>query len=409
MQDLNDKVTGSSLAASEWNQVPSELQNVITALGQSLTAADLNQLGKAIAGYAGSGNAFVDGGTANAIVLSPVTGLQAPPQYTNLQAVRFIKNGTNTGAVTVNVAGLGVLNVLDQFGAALASGDLQNGSRYTIEYSLTIDGGSPGFVLEKASGLANDLPRGYLDGYILSNNAIDAANDIDIAAGSAKDSTNSADLNLSSALGKQIDVAWAEGGTPGAPSGGFPSLLTGGSPVNDTWYRAFVILKNTGQVDAGFDTSANAVNLLADATDYAEFRQVGWIYYEAPGQIRPFFQEGDNFRLATPVKDVDQLSNPGITDQIFTSFAPPSSIAYMNFWGRQIPSAGGASYYLRALDENTDILADIPTGTGSELGSVVKYVQLDSSSQAKYRTTQSNANTEINISVLGWIDKRGKS
>jgi len=408
MQDLNDKVTGSSLAASEWNQVPSELQNVITALNQSLTAADLNQLGKAIAGYSGSGNAFVDGGTANAIVLSPVTGLQAPPQYTNLQAVRFIKNGTNTGAVTVNVAGLGVLNVLDQFGAALASGDLQNGSRYTIEYSLTIDGGSPGFVLEKASGLANDLPRGYLDGFILSNNTIDSSNDIDIAAGSAKDSTNSADLNLSSALGKQIDVAWAEGGTPGAPSGGFPSLLTGGSPVNDTWYRVFVILKNTGQVDAGFDTSANAVNLLADATDYSEFRQVGWIRY-GTAQIEPFFQDGDRFRWVTAFVDFN-ASNPGTSVIPVTGTVPPNTIGNFYFNCSDEAATGGTGYFIRANDETIlSGVSDLATQGGSEGAQLIKNVNVDASSGLQIRSTRTNATLAMTVAARGWIDLRGKA
>ena len=48
MQDLNDKVTGGTLTAAEWNEVPSELQNVIEGLGITLSGADLNQLGKAI-------------------------------------------------------------------------------------------------------------------------------------------------------------------------------------------------------------------------------------------------------------------------------------------------------------------------------------------------------------------------
>ena len=49
MEDLNDKVLGGNLPAIEWNQVPSEIQNVIENLGISLSNGDLNQLGKAIA------------------------------------------------------------------------------------------------------------------------------------------------------------------------------------------------------------------------------------------------------------------------------------------------------------------------------------------------------------------------
>ena len=63
MQDLNDKLTGQSLTAAEWNQMPSELQNIITAFGQGLSSIDLNQLGKSIAGYAANGNFFTDSGS----------------------------------------------------------------------------------------------------------------------------------------------------------------------------------------------------------------------------------------------------------------------------------------------------------------------------------------------------------
>lgn len=47
MQDLNDKVIGGELTAAEWNEVPSELQNVIEASGQTLSSGDLTQLRKA--------------------------------------------------------------------------------------------------------------------------------------------------------------------------------------------------------------------------------------------------------------------------------------------------------------------------------------------------------------------------
>jgi len=47
MQDLNDKVKGNKLTATEWNEVPSEIQNVIEASGQTLSSGDLTQLRKA--------------------------------------------------------------------------------------------------------------------------------------------------------------------------------------------------------------------------------------------------------------------------------------------------------------------------------------------------------------------------
>jgi len=365
VEALNGKATGDTLAANEWNQVPTELQNVIEALGQSLTNTDLNQLGKAIAGYVGSGDEYTDGGSANSIVLSSITGLQSPPEYTQRLKVNFSKSGTNTGGVNINVAGLGVLPVLDQFGAALVPGDLVTGTDYQLRYNPTLDGGNPAFQYNKPAATTNDLPRNYIDGFTLSNNATDSANDIDIAAGTCKNSTNSADLTLVSALGKQIDVAWAEGGTPGTPAGGFPSGLTSGSPVNNTWYRIFAIRKNTGQVDAGFDTNTNAAALLADATDYSEFRQIGWIYYEAPGQIRQFRQYGDWFEWDLPTEDL--TASPAGTSRILVTMTAPPDETVRVYGGAVITGATspGDNTYIQVVPvDNTDNPSDISNSIG---------------------------------------------
>ena len=116
MQLLNDKVDGAGdatgvLPAAEWNQVPSELQNIITALGMTLSNGDLNQLGKALSGYAASGSFFTDSGAANAYVLTAVGGKQVHPDYEDGDEVEFIAANPNTSASTVNVAGKGVKNI----------------------------------------------------------------------------------------------------------------------------------------------------------------------------------------------------------------------------------------------------------------------------------------------------------
>lgn len=139
MQDLNDKVTGGSLSASEWNEVPSELQNVIEGLGQGLSSSDLNQLGKSIAGYAASGDFYTDSGVADAYVLTPIGSKQAPPTYANGNGlrIRFAAGNTNTGPSTVNVATLGVKSLLGEDGKALIANDLIAGTVYTFDYDGT--------------------------------------------------------------------------------------------------------------------------------------------------------------------------------------------------------------------------------------------------------------------------------
>lgn len=107
MQDLNDKITGNTLTATEWNEVPSEIQNVIEGLGQTLSSGDLDQLGKGIAGYVANSNFYTDAGIADAYVLTKIGAKQGQFAYTNGMAVSFLAGNDNTGASTVNVNGIG--------------------------------------------------------------------------------------------------------------------------------------------------------------------------------------------------------------------------------------------------------------------------------------------------------------
>jgi len=122
MQSLTGKNTGDSLTAVEWNQLPAEVQNVITGLGIALSPSDLNQLGKAIAGYAANGQFYTDSGVANAYVLTVVGAKQKAPAYSNGFTVYFRATNNNTAASTVNVAGLGVKAIVDRFGNPLPVG-----------------------------------------------------------------------------------------------------------------------------------------------------------------------------------------------------------------------------------------------------------------------------------------------
>lgn len=138
MQDLNDKITGGSLTAAEWNEVPSEIQNVIEGLGLALTSSDLNQLGKSIAGYAANGDFYTDSGAADSYVLTAIGSKQSPTAYTDGFSAVFRAGNTNTGASTVNVATLGVKNVFRD-GSAVVAGDITIGEIVELVFSSAND------------------------------------------------------------------------------------------------------------------------------------------------------------------------------------------------------------------------------------------------------------------------------
>jgi hypothetical protein len=135
MQDLNDKITGGTLTALEWNEVPSEIQNVIEGLGITLSSGDLNQLGKAIAGYVANGTFYTDSGAADAYVLTTIGSKQALTAYTDGAVFDFIAANPGTGgAATVNVAAIGPKNIKLADGNDPAAGQIDG--RVTLKFDL---------------------------------------------------------------------------------------------------------------------------------------------------------------------------------------------------------------------------------------------------------------------------------
>lgn len=69
-----------------------------------------------------NGDFYTDGGAADAYVLTKIGTKQTAPAYTDGFKIRFIPANTNTGASTVNAAGLGVKNLKDTAGGDLVAG-----------------------------------------------------------------------------------------------------------------------------------------------------------------------------------------------------------------------------------------------------------------------------------------------
>lgn len=139
MDDLNNKVTGSSLTATEWNQVASEIQAVIESIPLTLTPLDLQQLAKSIATYVANGNFYTDSGSANAYVLTSIGSKLSPVEYGDGMEIRYLAGNSNTGASTINVAALGVKNLKDMDGGDLADGRIIAGTYVRAIYDVNLD------------------------------------------------------------------------------------------------------------------------------------------------------------------------------------------------------------------------------------------------------------------------------
>lgn len=146
MVNIVTKINGDTLSAAEFNQLPDELENLVTDSTQTPSAAILDQVSKGIANYSTVGTYFIDSGAANAYVLSPVSPFKAPTSYFDGMLLRFRAGNANTGASTINLNALGVKSIKENDGTTdLASGDII----ITADTFLRFDSGNDAFLLDR--------------------------------------------------------------------------------------------------------------------------------------------------------------------------------------------------------------------------------------------------------------------
>lgn len=150
-KNVGTSTPGTRLEADDMNIKQDELVNSVESSGQTLdpTGVKDNQVARAMFLNGVGAQSMVDGGTANAKVLTPVTGASGyvvGESYAQLTGAAFIfKNATlNTGAVTINIgqtAGtlLGVKSLTQPGGAALVGSELIAGGYALVLYDLAND------------------------------------------------------------------------------------------------------------------------------------------------------------------------------------------------------------------------------------------------------------------------------
>jgi uncharacterized cupin superfamily protein len=286
--------------------------------------------------------------------------------------------------------------VLDFVGSA-ANGDIlfRTGGAWsrlaigTADQILTVTSSLPAWAAPNSS-----MPRSYLAGLTLSNNVGDATNDIDIAAGAARDSTNAADIVLAASLTKRLDANWAVGTSQGG-------LDTGA--IADTLYYVWLIKRSdTGVVDVLFSTSATSPTM---PTNYDYKRRIG-AFYRVSAAIRPFTQRGDWFYYTTAVEDLDSAV---ITTArtLVTITAPPSTVARF----RSRASHGTTAIVTFQPTAETDGTAQAAAPPGSSLHATTSAsghfeIAIDASSQIAVESSASN--TSVAVHTFAYMDRRGR-
>lgn len=263
------------------------------------------------------------------------------------------------------------------------------------------DAASTAFVQARVTGLLGGaVLRSWLAGLGMANSGTSPNTEIDVSAGACADDTNAAMLVLSA---RTLDCA-----TVG------PNGLDAGSLAATTWYHVFAIGKTDGTTAVLASTSLASPTLPAA---YTLKRRIGSFRTDGSTFIRDFVQDGDLFQWATPTPDYIQ-TNPGSTAILVTVSAPPGLRTQAHLQVVVEQSATSAQVFTLLSDPSVlDIAA---TSNRSDLspagnnGGTSWYVagradvMTDTSARVRARLSASDANTNLQINLLGWTDRRGK-
>jgi len=250
------------------------------------------------------------------------------------------------------------------------------------------------------SAPSSAFPPGHLFGLTLSNNAGDATNDIDIAIGNARDSTDAQNIVLVGALTKRLDAAWAVGTNQGG--------LDTGSITNTTYHVWLIKRSDTGVVDVLFSTSATSPSM---PTNYDYKRRLGSIV-RVGGAIELFTQYDDLFLLSSPVVDVN-VSNLGTSSSTYALASVPTGIVVKAVIGAFVwKVANYAAVYVRALTQ-TDLAAAYNTTANvydpSNGGGNSNNLEVMTDTSAQIAARSNVTSTNLIVITRGWVDTRGRS
>lgn len=328
--------------------------------------------------------------------------------------VRQATATTGTGTVTLGSA----ITSYQTFAAAgAANGDsvsyaIEDGAAW--EYGVgtyasagptltrTLIGSSTGSLLNLSgtaqvfsSALARDIaiPKTYLYGLLMANNATDATNDIDTTTGEAvSDDTSATLMVLGTALTKQLDVAWAAGNNAGG-------LDTGAKAIN-SWYYRFLIGKLDGTTDILFSLSTTAPTM---PSGYVFKRRLKGAVRTSGAGANIAFKQYSRDRFTWP----DSRSDVAVTtlSTSRTSYVlsvPPNMMAHVRVF---ISHATSADVLIQSAND-TDAASSAAVGfldfraATIGVGNLDRWV--DASSQVHARSTVST--TTLRINTIGFSD-----
>ena len=298
---------------------------------------------------------------------------------------QWIVFNNTTGAFSLTIktaAGTGIS--VAQGKRSILHGDGVNAQRATDEH-LLISGGTLTGPLTLAADpkaalhavAARNLTKAIFG--LTYDNGTDALNDLNINVGGAMDATGAYWMTLATALGKQSDVAWAVGGTPGAPAGGLDTGVVG----NSDYYVWLIARSDTGVVDALFSLSSTAPTM---PENYDFKRLIGWFKRQAGGVLAftTYETEGGGIEFLWPFPATDiNLLNTLTTSRRTDAVRVPLNFSVTAILNAGIADVGAAIAYIYCPDQ-----ADLsPSTTAGPMYTIASNAGADGGGLLRVRTS----------------------
>lgn len=251
---------------------------------------------------------------------------------------------------------------------------------------------------EVASQLVASTPYdpGLISGLLISNNVTDPTNDIDIAAGYARDATNTVNMILASAITKRLDAAWAVG----TGNGG----LDTGAIANTTYHLWLIKRSDTGVVDVLFSASATSPTMPANY-DYKAY--IGAVI-RVSGALLLFKMRGDRFvEYMVPILDVNGATL-GTSATNYTISIPSGVICEVDVHESFSTAVGFSGLYVFAPDLTdataSNSAAPLTSSGGGDNASTVSrngnVARKYSDTSSRVRATAVAASTTVYIATV---------
>jgi len=175
---------------------------------------------------------------------------------------------------------------------------------------------------------------------------------------------------------------------------------------------------------AGRDGSGDPAAILSETialpSGWQAFRRVGSVRTDGSGDVRSFIQHGDVFMLAEPIAGAVNVSNQG-TNEVTRTLPVPLGVRVLAVL--DVAASRSEAFALAVVGGDTSSFApDFPqqgsvspatisarSSANQEPAAGSTEAQVLTNTSGQIKTRSSISSTNVNITVKGWIDARGRN